>query len=172
MSSIAISGDTSGAVTLSVPAVAGTSVVTIAAQTGTLNAAGPAFRGYSAGTQTISNTTYTKVTLTEDFDTNNNFASGTFTPTVAGYYQITGICTLTAGTSLSNVTSAIYRNGTLYSQLYGASYTSTAAGILNADLIYFNGTTDYVELYIRGNGSGTLTVNAATYFSGCLVRGA
>lgn len=172
MSSINIAGDTSGSVILTVPAAAGSTTVTIAAQTGTLNAAGPAFRAYSAGAQTFSSVTFTKVTLTKDFDTNNNFASSTFTPTVAGYYQINAICTATASTSMTNATSAIYKNGTLYSQIYGAAYTATAAGVYNGDLIYFNGTTDYVELYIRANGTGTLTVNAATYFSGCLVRGA
>jgi hypothetical protein len=173
MGNLTLNGSTSGQVTLQPAAVAGTTTVTIAAQTGTINAAGPAFRAESAGTQTVTNTTFTKVTLaTETFDTNNNFASSTFTPTVAGYYKINGSVTATAGTALTNVTTAIYKNGSIYSQVYGAAYTSTAGASTISDIVYLNGSTDYIELYGRANGTGTLTINSATYFSGCLIRGA
>ena len=39
----------------------------------------PAFNAYVASNTAISNATYTTVSLTEDFDTDNAFASNTFT---------------------------------------------------------------------------------------------
>jgi hypothetical protein len=172
MGNLTLSGSTSGQVTLQPPAVAGTTTVTIAAQSGTLNPAGPMFRAEAAGTQTLTNVTPAKTLFTETIDTNNNFASSTFTPTVAGYYLITGSITVTAVTSITNATSLIYKNGSQYSQVYGAAYTTTSAASSISDIVYFNGTTDYVELYARANGSGTLTINAVSFFSGCLIRGA
>lgn len=171
-SGLGLAGSTSGTITLAVPAVAGTNTVTIAAQTGTLNAAGPAFRATAAGTQTVTTGTNTKVTLTESIDTNSNFASSTFTPTVAGYYQINGMCWGTASTSVSYVGALLYKNGSQYSLCYSGPTTTTSGSSMLSDVIYFNGTTDYVELYIRFNGSGTLTVSDNTFLSGCLVRGA
>jgi len=178
MSSIVLSGDTSGTVTVAVPAVAGTNTVTIAAQTGTLNAAGPAFSAYQSSAQTgIAANTWTKITLTtENFDTNSNFASSRFTPTVAGYYQINGTVTLLGGNSAYYVFCGIYKNGTIYTQaspiLGSANYypTSTCGTV-----VYLNGSTDYVELYAFGNASGAWNVyntQENTNFSGCLVRGA
>jgi hypothetical protein len=171
MGNITLNGATSGQITVTPTAVAGTNTITVAAQTGTLNVAGPAFHATAAGTQTITSSTFTKATLTEDFDTNNNFASSTFTPTVAGYYQINAAVTGT-GTVMTNVTAAIYKNGTLYSQVYGAGYTGAAGAAMCSDIVYCNGSTDYIELYARINATGTPTVNSATYFSGSLVRGA
>ncbi|CAB4134387.1 hypothetical protein UFOVP266_54 [uncultured Caudovirales phage] len=173
MSSIAISGDTSGAVTLSVPAVAGTNTVTVAAQTGTLNAAGPAFHVETAGSQTFTSGTVTKVTFSiEVFDTNNNFASSTFTPTVAGYYQINAVFWFGAGTTATDANANIYKNGAFYSQARAAAYSGTAASCSISDVVYCNGTTDFIELYGRAAGTGTLTANANMFFSGCLIRGA
>jgi len=134
--------------------------------------AGPAFHAFAAGTQTITSATNTKVTLTEDFDTNSNFASSRFTPTVAGYYQINGMCWGTASTSATYIGAQIWKNGSLYVLCYSSPHTTTAGSAMLSDVIYFNGTTDYVELYIRINGSGTCTVDSNTFFSGCLLRGA
>jgi hypothetical protein len=50
---------------------------------------GPAFSATKSANQTVTSGVFTTITFdTEQFDTNNNFASNTFTPTVAGYYQI------------------------------------------------------------------------------------
>ena len=115
MSSIVLSGDTSGTVTVAVPAVAGTNTVTIAAQTGTLYAAGPTFSVYSTTVQNVTSATATKVTFnTEEWDTNNNFASSTFTPTVAGYYQIDAMLRVSASGAIANAWVALYKNGSIY----------------------------------------------------------
>lgn len=172
MSSLVISGDTSGAVTLTVPTVAGTNTVTVAAQTGTLNVAGPAFHATAGGAQTVTTGTITLMTLVEDFDTNSNFASNRFTPTVAGYYQISGVVQPTAGTSASNAGIYIYKNGSSYSNSFGGTISSTSACVSISDVVYLNGSTDYVELYGRATGTGTLTITVNSFFSGCLIRGA
>jgi hypothetical protein len=55
---------------------------------------GPAFRAYNNANQNITASTFTKVLLqVEDFDTASCFDNTTnyrFTPTVAGYYQVSG----------------------------------------------------------------------------------
>lgn len=132
----------------------------------------PAFHATAGGAQTVSNGVNTKITLTEDFDTNTDFSSSRFTPSVAGYYQINGAVWSTAGTSMTYAGALIYKNGSSYSLSYGAAYTTTAANGIVSDIVYLNGSTDYVELYGRANGSGTLTITNNTFFSGCLIRGA
>lgn len=172
MSSVVISGDTSGTVTVSVPAVAGTNTVTIAAQSGTLNVAAPLIKADSAGTQTVSNVTITKITLVESIDTNNCFTSSTFTPNVAGYYLVSGQVAISAGTSITNVSAYIYKNGASMDASVGAPISATTAYAGLTTVVYMNGTTDTLELYGRGNGLGTLTLNVASFITASLIRGA
>jgi len=169
MSSVVLSGDTSGTVTLTVPAVAGTNTVTIAAQTGTLNAAGPAFSAYQSSAQTIA-ASFTKMQFqSETFDTNNNFDSTTnyrFTPTVAGYYFVTAQIWASSG-SIS-VQPAIYKNGSV--NQYGAYLTQTSQ---ISGLIYMNGSTDYLEIYSYLSSSNALSTGSdRNFFQAFLARGA
>jgi hypothetical protein len=173
MSSVVISGDTSGTVSLTVPSVAGTNTATLPAATGTVMVSGnmPAFSYYLAGTQSISANTATKVTFdTKEFDTNNNFASSRFTPTVAGYYQVS--------TNLGGVSNAyyivadVYKNGSIYKRLTNSA-TSAASSVGGSCLVYCNGSTDYVEIYIFTNGGQTLGGTPVNnWFQGVLVRSA
>jgi hypothetical protein len=146
----------------------------------TLTAA-PAFSAYAASTFTVATSTYTKIPFnTKLFDTNSNFDSTTnyrFTPTVAGYYQIQGACFISPPNQTSGFILSLYRNGSEFQQLhrnqYGTSFNQMAQGSL---LIYLNGTTDYIELYVWQNGGGTQTFGQAnqitTWFNGCLLRSA
>lgn len=180
--SASLNGSTSGAVTLAVPAIAGTNTVTIAAQTGTLNAAGPAFSAYASAVQTITTGTFTKVTLdVEDFDTNTNFASNRFTPTVAGYYQLNCLLLLNGTISTIQGIVALYKNGTAYSRLVNINPAASLSvndsiAISGSILVYLNGSTDYVEMYgyyTGGTASFSSTSTSTTSrFNGCLVRGA
>jgi hypothetical protein len=183
MSSIVVSGDTSGAVTLAVPAVAGTNTVTIAAQTGTLNAAGPAFNAYGNASQSLTSNTFTKVALnTETFDTNNNFDSTTnyrFTPTVAGYYQINATLRFSAASAATQVIGTIYKNGSEYFRGLDTpmSSTNTVSTFSISTVVYFNGSSDYVELYGYCYLGTTVTLNygsaaSCCQMSGTLIRGA
>ena len=174
MSSVIISGDTSGAITLSAPAVSGTNTATLPAATGTVMVSGnmPAFSATqtSAGT-TINHDAWTKITFdTKIFDTNNNFASSRFTPTVAGYYQLNGQ-TLFSTVSTQNCSIAFYKNGSIF-QTGSSGATTTSAYLQISGLIYLNGSTDYVELYayFSGTGSQTTAFPVNTNFNGSMVR--
>jgi hypothetical protein len=185
MGALVLTGNTSGSVTIDVPAVAGANTVTIPASTGTVMVSGnmPAFSAYASAGQTLTNNVFTKVQInTEVFDTNNNFDNVTnyrFTPTVAGYYQFTGY-TSAISSSLNQLGLGqliFYKNGA--SANLGSSLSFVGAtNLSNVDanatgLIFCNGTTDYVELYARIVGNGTLTLTAnVTYFQAVLVRGA
>jgi hypothetical protein len=194
MSSVIIAGDTSGTVTLAAPAVAGTTTLTLPATTGTVltsattqaglptNVAGngPAFMAYNNTNQSISTATYTKVRFNvEEWDTNSNFDSTTnyrFTPTVAGYYQFSfGISTEPSGNTATRILTAFFKNGSEYkmgNDIVGANVTTN--GPVGSTLIYLNGSTDYVEVYIYIN-AGTPVIrgtSSSTWFSGFLARGA
>ena len=136
---------------------------------------GPAFSAYASAATTIPNQIDTKVLFaTEEFDTNNNFASSRFTPTVAGYYQISSSVYSVPATGSAYIT--IYKNGSGYKAgslmpaISGLGAISTVSSI-----VYFNGSTDYVEIYLWQN-SGTSSVtnvgSIVTWFNGAMVRGA
>ena len=172
MSSIVVSGDTSGTITIAAPAVAGTNTLTLPASTGTVSLNGPAFSAYQSSAQTLSSATNTKLTFTtEEFDTNNNFASSTFTPTVSGYYQVSG--GFQVAVSATGGAIAIYKNGGGFKSGAGNPNATTSNQWQVSALVYFNGSTDYVELYGYVTTGQALVANAQyTYFQAVMVRGA
>lgn len=136
---------------------------------------GPAFRAYANAVTSIPNNALTKVNLgAEDYDTANCFASSRFTPNVAGYYWISG------GIRCENLLAgycAIYKNGTLHS--VGAHANAGMYNSTVSDLVYLNGTTDYVELFAYQGSGGTANMgtqfspaSALTWMSGFLARAA
>lgn len=133
----------------------------------------PAFSVYGTTNQNPTANVWTKVNLnTEVFDTNSNYdtTNSRFTPTVAGYYQINGGVEI-GSTSSAAFLISIYKNGTIHKML-GETIGANDAQHSGGAVIYFNGSTDYVELYARGT-AGTVTVYAgavATYFDGVGVR--
>jgi hypothetical protein len=140
---------------------------------------GPAFSAYrGTTTQAISGSTYTKIQFNvEEFDTNSNYDNTTnyrFTPTVAGYYQITlGIYSTTS--SAANFYAYIYKNGTIFKTLTNipTGGGGTSASIAGSALIYLNGSTDYVEGYYWVSQAATVSADLAlNYFQGALVRAA
>lgn len=160
----------------------GTSGITYPQGATQIVGAGPAFSAYASATQTVTSATLTKVAInTEHFDTNSNFDTTNyrFTPTVEGYYQVNGNIRAQASTTMTNFTVLIYKNGTGYkrSQL-NTSFTANSGQVIQvADVIYMNGSTDYLELYGQINGTGTLQFDfvssaVTSYFSACLIRGA
>lgn len=125
--------------------------------------------------QSISASTWTKVQCqSEEWDTNSNYDNSTnfrFTPTVAGYYQFSG------GLEFNNVIGfyqiAFYKNGSSHrlSSYYANSTNGTQVSI--SDLIYCNGTTDYVELWGATSTSGNaFYTGGITRFGGVFVRSA
>ena len=89
MSSVVISGDTSGTVSVTVPAVAGTNTATLPAATGTVMVSGamPAFSAYASISQIVTANTFTKLQANiKEFDTAScydNVTNYRFTPTAS-----------------------------------------------------------------------------------------
>ena len=171
MSSIKLKGSTSGDVTLTVPAEAGSNTLTFPAGTANVNVVGPAFSVHGAA-QTIGNAAWTKLTFNaEVFDTDAKFTSNRFTPTIAGYYQISGglYFGATSGACVIN----IYKNGGGYkrgAQGTGVSGFGMATGV--SALIYLDAD-DFVELYVYQNSGGNADTGAGgelKFFQGTYIR--
>jgi len=138
----------------------------------------PAFRAYLSATQSITSSVITKVAIdTIDFDTNSWFdtANNRYVPQIAGYYKFDGIVKVT-GTSQTQQISYLYKNGAEYS-IGEINRVATSSSIhLNiSDIVYLNGSTDYVELFgLVAASSGTSflfgTTTNTSFFSGFLVR--
>jgi hypothetical protein len=138
----------------------------------------PAFSAYPSASQSIATFTYVKLAFdTKQFDTNTNFSTTNyrFTPTVAGYYQVTGSYYLPASASGQQVIN-LYKNG---SNFITASYPFSSTGAVQpilSYLMYLNGSTDYIELYAYQSSGGALSTLAnrsdLNFFQACLVRGA
>lgn len=142
--------------------------------------AAPAFSAYASSATTLSTGAWGKIGLqTISFDTNNNFstANSRFTPTVAGYYQFNGCVWFGTSGAAQQDAVAIYKNGT---RVQIGPYTPDPGNISlrvsMSTILYMNGSTDYVELWAVYNAGPSTqaqgTGSDATYFSGCLIRGA
>ena len=140
----------------------------------------PAFSAYSNASQSITSGVVTKVSInTKIFDTNNNFDNATnyrFTPTVAGYYQVNAVVRV-AGTAITSAWAGIYKNGSLYARGNEFNQTIGTSQLVVSNLIYLNGSTDYIELYgivsaTSGQSFDYANTTATSFFSACLVRGA
>ena len=163
-------------------------LVTVPSVTGTAMVSGnmPAFYAYRAtSVQSVSTTTFTKIQFNaESFDTANCFDSTTnyrFTPNVAGYYQINATVNANYST-LKRLLFQLYKNGSNYNSLVdldkGTAEASSFNSASGSTLVYMNGTTDYLEVYVYLNGTtsgSTLGVYFGpdfTNFSGYLARAA
>jgi len=148
-------------------------LVTVPSVTGTAMVSGnmPAFSASAATGTALSAGTFTKITYdTEEFDTNSNFASSRFTPTVAGYYQVNASVYFNVATSAERL-AAIYKNGTVYK--WGADLNTVVSSACVSCLVYLNGSTDYIEVYAYSAGALTTgTGSNVAYFQASMVRGA
>jgi hypothetical protein len=143
---------------------------------------GPAFSAYANATlQTITSGSQQKVLFqTEEFDTNNNYASSRFTPTVEGYYQLNAEVRLDGATGTGEMMIVIWKNGAGYKRGTNQQGTQIAANFWAmqvSSVVYANGTTDYFEIYVQQGSGGNVTVTAVndpaiTWFNGCMIRGA
>ena len=180
MSSISLNGDTSGAILIQAPAVAGSSTLTLPAKTATLGIQGPAFSAYANSVQTLTNGVNTKIAMnTEEFDTDNCYDATTnyrFTPNVAGYYQVSGCIGLAIISTSVSVIPLIYKNGSAVKLGTTAVSSSNSYPYGNISvLIYCNGTTDYLEFYALSAGATVSTWSGSSqnnYFQAFLARGA
>jgi len=147
---------------------------------------GPAFSVYpsSSVTQTITSGSQQKILFqNEEFDTNNNFASSRFTPTVAGYYQLNAVARISGTLGTGESMLVIWKNGAEYKRGSNASGTELGANFFAMQvsaLVYANGTGDFFEVYIQQTSGGSRDITVAhspgfgniTWFNGSMVRGA
>ena len=200
--SIKLKGATSGSVSLDVPAaVSGGDIsltlpngvgcadqVLVTNGSGTLSfesrmpADGPAFSAYQGTASTITTATFVKIPAdTEEFDTNSNYDSSTnyrFTPTVAGYYQLSAAFHVSTDSALSRTILEFYKNGVSELRIHDLSVGrgSSSFRANGSTLLYMNGTTDYVEAYVYIDATGTITLGYTSdksyscLFQGVLVR--
>jgi hypothetical protein len=190
MSLVKVSGNASGTGTLTIAAPNTNSnyTLTLPENTGTListastfSGTGPAFSAYGNADQVIITGTYTKVAFNvESYDTNSNYDTTNyrFLPTVAGYYLINAY-TEWQGTATTNLRSInLYKNGVLFRRSQQQSFaTSGNTAASYTGIIYLNGTTDYVEMYvIQATGSNLSILNSNgisfNWFEGYLARSA
>jgi hypothetical protein len=133
--------------------------------------------GGSGNNISLPSATWTKITFNStDFDTNSvvNTSTGRITPNVAGYYQIFASVYINyASSNIIRLGLSIYKNG---SQLKGDTTTGSTAfyGVYTiSGLIYFNGSSDYLEIYGFQQSSTDATMLASgtyTYCTGVLVK--
>ena len=163
---------------------AGTTVATISSTGLTMNSgniiqasgAAPAFSAFAGSPQNTTSNVYTKVLFpNEEFDTNNNFASSTFTPTVAGYYQLNTSVSVNGAPTRYAI--QIYKNGVAYKILTDITCGSgtTPNAISGSAIVYFNGSTDFAEIYgnqVGATGFFSNSTTVFTWFNGCFLRSA
>lgn len=133
----------------------------------------PAFRARKSTDQSITTATVTKMTFdTEDFDLTSDFADSKFTPSVEGYYQV-NVVLRAEGSSQTQQILWLYKNGVGYS-LLAFDREANTIHLAGSDLIYLNGTTDYIEVYARVDATapafGGDTVTNTCSFSAYLAR--
>jgi hypothetical protein len=185
MTALVINGDTSGSITLQVPAAAGAGTVqTLPAATGTVMVSGnqPSFSTSMSTNPVCSHNTYTKLPFdTESWDTASCFNTSTyrFTPNVAGYYQFNLYIRNGggAGRQYDNVL-FIYKNGSgaTYVENSFAMGSGQVTNLTTSATLYANGSTDYFEVYFYVydyTASSTVTVyGGQCLFQATLIRAA
>ena len=142
---------------------------------------GPAFRAYLSSNQGITAGVFTKVAYnTEEFDTASAYDNATyrFLPLVAGYYQINYSAAVESTATVTRVFVELYKNGSSYERgAYMTTVSGTEQTLQCSSLVYFNGSSDYLEVYQRQDGGSSNNIRAIygtgprpTSFSGFLAR--
>ena len=186
MSKIALTGNAlgTGTLTIAAPNTNTDRTLTLPDNTGTLLSTGsggipvngPAFSAYMSASQTITTATSTKLQMNvELFDTNSNYDTTNyrFTPTVAGYYQVTGAWYIPSSTG--QIATTIQKNGVAY-QLTACPPLANGVVLSISSLVSMNGTTDYLELFAQQLSGASYSTLAARpdlyYFQAFLARSA
>jgi len=148
----------------------------------TINATGlkntPYFAATMSGNQSLSQNTWTKVTFnTQTFDVGGNYDSTTnyrFTPTTAGKYSVLCNITFTSDGLLYDGKASIYKNGasTTESKFLNNNDKKHLGSFSVVNFVDMNGSSDYLEIYARGQGDTPIIVAAQTVFGVYKITGA
>jgi hypothetical protein len=126
----------------------------------------PMFKVTGVQNIALTNNTFTKVTFnSEVFDVGGYYDSTTnyrYTPQVAGKYFIYGRAYMTyASDAIENMYVAIYKNGTEVSNFATSTAGANYGSVQVSSLIEMNGSSDYVEIYIKASNTSDATYYAA-----------
>lgn len=129
------------------------------------------FSAYKSGSQNLVSGTVTKVLFaTELYDTNNNYASSTYTAPVAGFYHFTSTIKA-AMTAANSYFLMIYKNGAevIRGQEIIPGYTNSFGISVTSDIQL--AANDTVDIYAySGTGTGAIaTGQSSGYVTGHLI---
>ena len=125
----------------------------------------PLFRAGGPGSnQSISNSTYTKVTFSNEvydpsgvYDASSNYR---FTPGTAGYYFISALVMYEDTRTQTDSRLLIYKNGSSIATFRGRHTDNNAIGDIN--WIDLADDDDYYEIYVRQNSGHTINLTTGT----------
>lgn len=130
---------------------------------------GPLFSAYVASAQAFSANSTSKVNFaTVEYDTAScyNTSLSRFTPNVAGYYQVNAMVRIVA--TSSEIALSLYKNGA--GVRGGTDFTTGNVQNVLSTMVYLNGTTDYIELYLYTQNALSNSTGVTCNFQGYLVR--
>jgi hypothetical protein len=173
-----MAADTTG--NLAFTTQAGANTITVPNATGTMMVSGnmPAFSAYLGSSQTVTAGVTTKIQFnTEDFDTSSAYDNATnyrYTPLVAGYYAINIGCYVFGAVTQLNL--YVYKNGsgTGVKSTFSLQNSASSQICTFSQILYLNGTTDYIEGYGLPSGAGSPAFQPGnlTFIQAYLVRAA
>jgi len=136
--------------------------------TGNVVTDAPAFSAYASGAQSVSTSTYNKVSYSaEEFDTASCYDTSLsrFTPNVEGYYQVSANIVFEGVGAGAETFSILYKNGATWN--WGTNFDFKSGhyyGHTITSLIYLNGTTDYIEIYFNQSSGSSVNINPSGSF--------
>lgn len=111
------------------------------------------FRAYNGSAQTVSTSTDTKLVLdTESWDKGGWFDSATnyrYTPLIAGTYRFSFKARITTSVAAQSLQLKLYKNGASVNENIERLSGTASEDVALSALVEMNGTTDYVEFYVR-----------------------
>jgi hypothetical protein len=139
---------------------------------------GPTFRAFrDSSDQTITINTATKIQFNaETWDTDSCFDSTTnyrFTANKAGYYQFNTTLAFDTTGAVGRNELFFYKNGAANTRVVDGPTPQAYGQMGGSAIIYLNGTTDYVEVYVILGAATTRAINfgtTKTMFDGVWIR--
>jgi len=140
----------------------------------------PSIRAYRNSASSLAHNVATKwafSTVDAGYDPSACYSTGVyrFTPTVKGFYSVSMKGVIATGGSNLVFTTQIYKNGSAFSSMQdgGTGGTNGELAVSHTDLVYMNGTTDYLEGYFYQydfGASASKTVQAGAFIAAHFVR--
>ena len=144
----------------------GTNAMTVSSGGVVTQTNNPIFKAIGADSTAIANDTWVKAQFNNEvFDVGSYYDSSSnyrYTPQIAGKYLIYSRALITFGSdALNGVRIAIYKNGSQDATFnrYSSGSTTLYGSVQVQALIDFNGSSDYVEIYVRGFTSADISYN-------------